>query len=301
MKPPPPLNYIRSFECSARHLSFTLAANELGYTQAAVSNHVRGLEHYLGRQLFIRYPRSLKLTEMGEAFLPTLRQALDQIDHATEAIVASARNKTVVISCPMSLAENWLAGCMAAFRDQHPEIQVVLHGTIWEDLSEQIADITISTRRFDDRPPNAVPLWSDQLVLLCAPQLMAGEKRLKSPHDILHVDWIFVHGRQEYWQCMGDALGIDTSDYEKGITTNASNIALELAAMGAGCVATQYSLARAYLARGLLVEPFAIRTASPWTYYLSESQLSKGSVVKTVKSWILARAESDLSLSMKAG
>jgi LysR family glycine cleavage system transcriptional activator len=295
MKPPPPLNYIRSFECSARHLSFTLAANELGYTQAAVSNHVRGLEHYLGRQLFIRYPRSLKLTEMGEAFLPTLRQALDLIDHATEAIVASARNKTVVISCPMSLAENWIAGCMAAFRNQHPEIQIVLHGTIWEDLSEQIADITISTRRFDDRPPTGVPLWKDQLVLVCAPQLMMGANRLKSPQDILHVDWIFVHGRQEYWQCMGKALGIDISDCEKGITTNASNIALELAATGAGCVATQYSLARTYLARGLLVEPFPVRTASPWTYYLSESQLSKGSVVKTVKNWILGQAKADVA------
>ncbi len=80
MKPPPPLNYIRSFESSARHLSFTLAAKELGYTQAAVSTHVRALEHYIGRQLFIRYPRSLKLTEMGEAFLPTLRQALGLVD-----------------------------------------------------------------------------------------------------------------------------------------------------------------------------------------------------------------------------
>jgi LysR family transcriptional regulator, glycine cleavage system transcriptional activator len=295
MKPPPPLNYIRSFECSARHLSFTLAANELGYTQAAVSNHVRGLEHYLGRQLFIRYPRSLKLTEMGEAFLPTLRQALDLIDHATEAIVTSARNKTVVISCPMSLAENWIAGCMAAFRNQHPEIQIVLHGTIWEDLSEQIADITISTRRFDDRPPTGVRLWKDQLVLVCAPQLMMGANRLKSPQDILHVDWIFVHGRQEYWQCMGKALGIDISDYEKGITTNASNIALELAATGTGCVATQYSLARTYLTRGLLVEPFPVRTASPWTYYLSESQLSKGSVVKTVKNWIVGQAKADVA------
>ena len=39
MKPPPPLNYIRSFESSARHLSFTTAAKELGYTQAAVSTH----------------------------------------------------------------------------------------------------------------------------------------------------------------------------------------------------------------------------------------------------------------------
>src|SRR3954465_13663100 len=208
MKPPPPLNHIRSFECSARHLSFTLAATELGYTQAAVSNHVPALEHYLGRQLFIRYPRSLKLTEMGEAFLPTLRQALDQIDHATEAIVASSRNKTVVVSCPMSLAENWLAGCMAAFRKKHPEIEIVLHGTIWEDLSEQIADITISTRRFDDRPPAGVALWNDQLALLCAPALLEGEHAVRAPEDILKVDWIFVHGRQEYWQYITAALGI---------------------------------------------------------------------------------------------
>ena len=293
MKPPPPLNHIRSFEWSARHLSFTLAASELGYTQAAVSNHVRALEHYLGRKLFIRYPRSLKLTEMGEAFLPTLRQALDQIDNATEAIVASARNKTVVVSCPMSLAENWLAGCRAAFRKQHAGIEVVLHGTIWEDLSEQIADITISTRRFDDRPPTGIALWNDDLVLLCAPSLMAGPTPLREPRHILNFDCIFVHGRQEYWKCIGDALGIDISEGEKGITTNASNIALELAAMGAGIVATQSSVARTYLSRGLLMEPFPVRVPSPWTYYLSESQLAKGSVVNTVKSWILARAAAD--------
>jgi DNA-binding transcriptional LysR family regulator len=291
MKPPPPLNYIRSFECSARHLSFTSAANELGYTQAAVSNHVRALEQYIGRQLFVRYPRSLKLTEVGEAFLPTLRQALDQIDFATDAIVASARNRTVVISCPMSLAENWLAGCMAAFSASYPEIELLLHGTIWEDLNEQAADITISIRRFDDRPPNGVPLWTDKLALLCAPSLLEGPRRLEEPRDILNFDWIFIHGRQEYWKAMSEALGISASAHEKGITTNASNIALELAAMGAGCVAMQVSLARVYLQRGLLVEPFPIRATSPWSYYLCSNQLSKGSVVKQAREWIIARGK----------
>jgi LysR family glycine cleavage system transcriptional activator len=290
MKPPPPLTYIRSFECAARHLSFTTAAKELGYTQAAISAHIRSLEQHIGRQLFIRYPRSLKLTEMGEAFLPTLRQALDQIDQATEAVVASARKRTVVVSCPTSLAENWLAGCMAAFRREHPAIEVVLHGTIWDDLTEPLADLVVSTRRFDDRPPDSVVLWDDRLVLLCAPTF-AGI--LQAPPDILKLDRISVHGRQEYWQCMGEALGIDISERDKGFATNSSNIALELAANGAGCVATQLSLARRYLDRGLLVEPFPVRPPSPWTYYLSESRLSKGNVVKTVKEWILARAQAE--------
>jgi DNA-binding transcriptional LysR family regulator len=193
----------------------------------------------------------------------------------------------------MSLAENWLAGCMAAFRKEHPEIEVVLHGTIWEDLSEQIADLTISTRRFDDRPPASVPLWNEELLLLCAPSLLAGDNPLTAPEDIFGVDWIFVHGRQEYWQCITTALGIDMGGYDKGLTTNASNIALELAAMGAGLVSTQRSLARMYLQRGLLVEPFPVRAASPWNYYLTEKQVSKGKIARIVREWILARAAAD--------
>jgi DNA-binding transcriptional LysR family regulator len=92
---------------------------------------------------------------------------------------------------------------------------------------------------------------------------------------------------------MGAALGIDVSEYQKGLTANASNIALELAAVGGGCVATQWSLARTYVGRGLLVEPFSVRAPSPWTYYLSDSQLAKGNVVRTAKDWILKRARAE--------
>ncbi|MBI1218164.1 MAG: LysR family transcriptional regulator [Rhodobacteraceae bacterium] len=294
MKPPAPLHHIRSFEAAARHLSFTAAAEELGYTQAAISSHVRALEHYIGRQLFHRNPRSLKLTEMGEAFLPTLRPALDQIDQATEAVVASARNRTVVVSCPMSLAENWLAGCLAAHRQAHPEIEVILHGTIWEDLGEQMADITLSIRREDDRLHGGTKLWDDHLVLLCAPGLLDGPQAIRESQDVLKHDWIFVLGRQEYWHSMADALGIDSAGHDKALSTNASNIALELATMGGGLIATQRSLARTYIERGLLVEPFPdARPPSPWTYYLFSSQLSKGSVMRNVRNWILDQARSE--------
>jgi LysR family transcriptional regulator, glycine cleavage system transcriptional activator len=287
MKPPPPLNYIRSFECSARHLSFTEAARELGYTQAAVSTHVRALEHYIGRRLFIRFPRSLRLTEMGEAFLPTLRQSLEQIDYATEAILASARKSTVVISCPVSLAENWLAPCMAAFSKKHPAIEIVLHAAIWEEPGEPLADIILSARRDDNPPSNSTMLWEEEVVLLCSPQLLTGPGAIKAPADLLNVNCIGVHGRQEFWQAMSTALGLERLTHDKQLTTNSTNVALELAVTGAGCVAVPLSLGRVYLKRGLLVEPFEIRPPSPWNYYLFEGQVSKGSVVKTVREWIL--------------
>jgi len=51
-RPQLPLNALRAFEASARHLSFTRAAEELCVTQAAVSHQVKGLEARLDAVLF---------------------------------------------------------------------------------------------------------------------------------------------------------------------------------------------------------------------------------------------------------
>jgi LysR family transcriptional regulator, glycine cleavage system transcriptional activator len=210
---------------------------------------------------------------------------------ATEAILASARKSTVVISCPVSLAEGWLAPCMAAFSRKRPEIEIVLHATIWEGPSEQPADIVLSARRDDNRPPDSAMLWEEEVALLCAPQLLAGPKAIRTPADLLEANWIGVHGRQEFWPVMSAALGLEPKGHDKQLTTNSTNVAMELAVTGAGCVAVPLSLGRVYLKRGLLVEPFEVRPPSPWNYYLFEGQVSKGSVVKTVREWILAWAK----------
>ena len=58
-----PLNALRAFEMSARHLSFTRAAEQLSVTQTAVSMQVKNLEQRLGVALFRRLPRGLALTD----------------------------------------------------------------------------------------------------------------------------------------------------------------------------------------------------------------------------------------------
>lgn len=69
----PHLTWLRAFEASARHLSFTNAAQELNLTQAAISKQVKLLEHYMREPLFERKPRSLVLTKVGAAYLPKIR------------------------------------------------------------------------------------------------------------------------------------------------------------------------------------------------------------------------------------
>jgi LysR family transcriptional regulator, glycine cleavage system transcriptional activator len=89
----PPLNGLRSFEAAARHLSFTRAADELGVTSGAVSQQVKSLEGALGIALFRRLPRSLVLTNEGEAYLPAVRSAFEIISKATELTAPALRGR----------------------------------------------------------------------------------------------------------------------------------------------------------------------------------------------------------------
>ena len=78
----PPLNALRAFEATARHMSFSKAAEELNVTKAAVSHQVRGLEEFLGFNLFERGNRSISLTEAGEKSLPKLREGFNNLADA---------------------------------------------------------------------------------------------------------------------------------------------------------------------------------------------------------------------------
>ena len=66
----PPLNALRAFEATARHESFSRAADELNVTPAALSHQVAGLESFLGERLFNRNARSISLTPAGEVLYP---------------------------------------------------------------------------------------------------------------------------------------------------------------------------------------------------------------------------------------
>ncbi|MCV2869628.1 LysR family transcriptional regulator [Defluviimonas sp. WL0002] len=286
-RPPPPLNFIRSFECAARHLSFTKAAEELGYTQAAISTHIRALEKYVGRDLFVRNARSIELTEMGEAFLPTLRQGLALIDTATDAIATTSRDRSVVIACPMSLAENWLPECLAPFHADHPDVDLVINGTVWESDEDPIADLVISVHRDDAVPSGAHMLWPETLSLVCAPALAAA---LARPGGFSEIPKILVAGRQEYWSIFAQAMGLTSQEIDTPFKTNSSNISLELAAQGFGATVALSSLCRTYLVRGLLAEPLPHRPPSPWSYFIANRRAQRGSVAARVLDHILGYA-----------
>jgi LysR family transcriptional regulator, glycine cleavage system transcriptional activator len=101
----PPLNGLRSFEAAARHLSFTRAADELCVTSGAVSQQVKSLEEALGVTLFRRLPRSLVLTDEGEAYLPAIQSAFDMISRATESTAPALRGRKLRLGVAPGIME----------------------------------------------------------------------------------------------------------------------------------------------------------------------------------------------------
>ena len=84
------LNDLHAFLAVARERSFTRAAAQLGMSQSALSQTVRGLEARLGLRLFTRTTRSVAPTEAGERLLQSVGPRLEEIE-ASRGSAAAAR------------------------------------------------------------------------------------------------------------------------------------------------------------------------------------------------------------------
>src|SRR5262244_3769269 len=103
----PPLNALPSFEATARHLSFSRAAEELHVTHGAVSRAVRNLEDHLGAKLMIRATRSVRLTPAGATFAAEIA---DVLEHLAAATAAATKQTSAMVSLSTidSFAARWL-------------------------------------------------------------------------------------------------------------------------------------------------------------------------------------------------
>lgn len=121
----PPLSAVRVFETAARHENFTVAAAELGMTQAAVSHQIRVLEDRLGQRLFRRERQRVMLTDPGRRAALRAGRGLDEIE-AAFAELRAEDDTALTISTTVTFANTWLAWRLGRFQVSHPDVAVRL-------------------------------------------------------------------------------------------------------------------------------------------------------------------------------
>ena len=111
----PPLGALKAFRSAAHFLSFTLAAEDLNVTQAAVSHQIKSLEGFLGKELFERGNRSLSLTEYGQKYLPYIDQMFAVLQEGTEELMREPGQESLTVTALPSFCARWLVPRLGLF------------------------------------------------------------------------------------------------------------------------------------------------------------------------------------------
>lgn len=263
----PPLAWLRAFEASARLGNFTRAAEELLITPAAVSYQVRQLEQHLGYPLFERVHRELRLTRLGQTYLPSVAKAFSDLSIATVSVFGERDRKPVRFRCLNSFGQLWMIPRIRSFQQAFPDVELQMISAAWaETLNPDLFEIDI---RFGDGNWNdgAVELLlNDPVIPVCHPDLaLAGsEKELEALSLAARLD---IMGVIDTWESFF-RLFDHPVPARNGLQVDQTLSALELAALGHGHALVLETLARPYLDSGRLIRSMDRQIVSRHSYYL---------------------------------
>jgi len=261
-----PLNALRAFEASARHLSFVKASAELSVTPAAVSHQVKKLEEYLGLPLFRRRARGLLLTESGQLLLSDLSEVFLRLDTAMERVIDSDSRGTLTLSVAPTFAVMWLIPRLQKFYALHPDIDVrISTGLGLVNFQRDDFDAAIRLGNGEWFGLEAIKLFDETVTPMCSPRLLEGPDGLKSPSDLskhvlLHNHSMDYDPDAPSWESWLKAAGAGDVDASRGMHFSLPDHGLQASIDGAGVVLGWRSLAAEDLAAGRVVEPCGRRT-----------------------------------------
>jgi len=285
-----------AFEASARHLSFTKAADEMNVTQAAISHRVKTLEENLNVQLFRRFNRRLELTDAGRRYLPLLRKALNMVGAAADRISELESLGSVRVSVVISFANKWLLPHLKEFNRLHPEIDVLVSADDRPvNLGRDFFDMSIRYGRGRYPDVRVDLLMTDEIIPVCSPTLLEGAHPLRTPadlkhHTLLHDLAASAENRPD-WAHWLETTGISGIDSSLGPGFNLWGMLIDAAVASQGVALAPIALAERDIKAGRLVQPFGPALPSDDAYWIvSNHETADRPNVRTFREWLVLEA-----------
>ena len=293
----PPLTSLRAFVATARHLSFTRAADELHVTSAAIGQQIRLLEDYIGQALFLRNRGQLELTDTGQTLMPGLTDAFDRVLDTMARLTVANDAAPIRVSVAPSFASKWLVPRLAALRRRAPDLEVLVDASV--KLVDPARDETDCVIRYGlgAYPGLAVDkLFSEAVLPICSPQLAEERGLYRGPQALFGVPLLHEDGPERDtscpdWPAWLRASGVDLRVGEPGMRFNQSSLVIDAAMAGQGVGLGKLRLIEADLAAGRLVSPFGTPQPVEFSYFFAATphkvRLAR---VALFRDWLLAEA-----------
>ena len=286
MRKLPPLAAVRVFEAAARHENFTLAAAELGMTQAAVSYQMRLLEERLGVPLFLRSKRRVTLTEAGRRVAGPVSAALDGISEAFSGLVDEDES-VLSISTAQTFATTWLAPRLGGFQLERPELAVRV-GTEnrMVDFARDEADVAI---RMGQGPWPGLRhhfLFHLHFTPICTPEFR-DRHGIETAEDLLRVPRLSPG--DAWWKTWLGAAGLVAPEGRTpGILLDSQATEVQAVYSGHGIALLTPLFWRAELASGRLVQPIPLIACDPRAHWLVYPEHKRNRAkVRAFRDWLL--------------
>lgn len=260
-----PLNAIRAIEIVARRGALAPAAEELGVTPGAVSQHIRRAEERLGIELFERTPQGLKPTLPLKAVLPQLSSGFSALGDALGALKGSNDN-VLVLTTGSVFASRWLIWRVGKFNALNPgiELRLIITGSI-VDLARPDVDCGIRYGRGDWPSVRSIPVGGNHFQPVCGPIM---GKRLAHPRDLAGVPVIRDLTTMLSWDAWWHAMGVEDPPELHGPTFSDPALAFDAAISEQGVLMAVDMMSADAVSDGRLVRPFGTSVETGVQYWL---------------------------------
>lgn len=237
------LNALFYFAAVVQHRGFSAAARATGLEKTRLSRRVAALEKRLGVRLLQRSTRTLQPTEAGERFYERCVAALEGAHAAYESIAELRKEPTgtVRLSCPVVLAQSYLAPILPAYMASHPKVTVVLDASDRQvNLVEERFDVALRARAHIEEAAGLVAkeLGSARLVLVASPAFLRHKGWPNIPADLSNFDTVSragdLHDGRGQWQLTSEASAPLRVRHSPRLVSNDLRVQLEAAAHGIG-------------------------------------------------------------------
>jgi len=160
--------FLEAAECG----SFSEAGRNLHLSQPAISQKIDSLQKHFGTKLFVRYGRSMRLTEAGHVLKPMAKELLG-IAHRLEETMVSLQGEVVgemTIGCSTASGKYLLPGLIASFRQHYPmvriNVQVTSRNAVLEKLAVGDFALGVSSKKIDQRDLEYRNFFTDEVILI---------------------------------------------------------------------------------------------------------------------------------------
>lgn len=296
----PPLEFLVAFEAAARLGSFTAAAEELNLTQAAVSRQIRLIERSLGRSLFTRAHRAVRLTPEGRDFQHTVSLALSHIANAARGLRAVEGSSRLTVAADQSVAALWLLPKLEDFQREHGDIDLRL---ISSDLEADCLaeDVDVAIVHGDGNWPGyeAALLLDEEVFPVCSPAYLERHGAIARPADLL--ERVLIDLDDDHWNWINWRVWLteQTVDLPHGgdrpgglrrLIINSYPLIVQAARDGLGVALGWKHLVDEPLAAGTLVRPLEHLVRTDFGYYLLMRQDREASPeAEAFRDWVRPR------------